>query len=345
AAKRLTELGERTAMRPLMNAYMNYGDPEVLAALKTYGRDLTPAATRDAADLSIIGTRRARILDLLAATGDEVCVPAVRESVKDPDPEIHVRACSALARLDDLQGVDALAHDLRLTDITIRTLALAALRGLDHPTAAEAVASHVERYLAEAGAVPAAISVSAPRLDNREVSLTKYVAQHIASKPHGLTVVTGSEARAMATNRRDALEGALAGCTVSFCTRRMPPEEQIAELRSARDRAAADPSDRQVVLGALPGPHDSPPLPHFLTRPDDSAYSAMVLIVDPHECRLVMDWYRYVDDKAEVETDFEVVLGVSTPAASAISEEEYLINALTPKGQEDRFVRAYLAHL
>jgi hypothetical protein len=345
AAAALLAMGDKSSMRPLMTSYVNYGDPEVLDVLRTYGSRLTPAVLRDADDLSIIGERRLRLLDMLAATADEEVLGAVRRSVGDADIPIHVRACAALIELGDLSGVDHLAHDLGLNEPTRRTPALEALRHFDHPAAVKAVASHRERYLAEAGAIPERIEVSAPRLANPEASLLQHLVQHVKTAPHSLTIITGSEAINMATARRGEIDTLLAGHNLRVTTRRAPPEEQIAELEAARDQAAADPSGRYVVFGALPAPRDRVPLPHFLTAPSGTPYTAKVIILDPHEMGVVMEWWRYVDDQAQVPTDFEVILGIATPDRSPISEEEYALYQLTPEAERDRFIRAFLAHI
>jgi hypothetical protein len=299
---------------------------------------------RDADDRSIVGDRRVRILDMLAITGDEEALAAVRPSVDDVEIPIHVRACAALVELGDMGGIDHLAHDLGLNEPARRTPALRALQGMTQPAAVKAVNDHLERYLAEAGAIPERIEVSAPRLKTPEAGLFKHLVNHVRAAPHSLTVITGSEAINMATGRRSDLDEALAGHNVRITTRRAPPEEQIAELEAARDSAAQDPGGRYVVFGAVPAPRDRVPLPHFLTA-GPQRYTAKIVIVDPHEMGVVMDWWRYVDDKAEIPTDFEVILGVATPERSPISEEEYILYDLTPEADKDRFVRAFLAHI
>ena len=103
AAEKLAELGDRTALRPLMNSYLSHGDPEVLEALRIYGDQLTTPAVREAQDPGVVGERRVRMMDILSITGSEEAVIAVRANV-DPQrnsPEIHTRACVALARLGD----------------------------------------------------------------------------------------------------------------------------------------------------------------------------------------------------------------------------------------------------
>ncbi len=60
---------------------------------------------------------------------------------------------------------------------------------------------------------------------------------------------------------------------------------------------------------------------------------------------MAIDWYRYVTDSSEVPTDVEIILTVSRPGQTAISEEEYIIYQLVPEAREEDFIRAYLAHL
>jgi hypothetical protein len=347
AAAKLAETKERNALRPLMNSYLNHGDPEVLKALSAYGDMLTAPAIREAQDPGVVGERRLRMMDILGVTGSEEAVIAVRANV-DPErnsPEIHTRACIALARLGDESGIDSLAHDLELTDPDQRTTALAALQEVDTPSAHRAVEDHVNRYLGDAGAVPERIVMSAPCLEDPDASLTPAVAGSICGQPHNLTLLVGSGAKKMARVRQSDIRRALKGCDVRFSTVRLAPEEQIAILEEAVKDVAADPTTHIVLVGTFPAPSDTPALPHFLVRQEGADLKAKVLFVDPHEYNLVLEWWHYVDDKAEIPTDFEVVLGVCRPETSAISREEYLIYELTPEDRTDDFLRAFLAHL
>jgi len=346
AALRLAQMGERSAMRPLLNAYLNYGDPAAIKALSTFGATLAPAAIHESMDMGVMGARRARLMDVLGVTGVEECLNAVRASVDDADPDIHVRACVAMARLGDMFGIDKLADDLRSNSEGRRTLAFKGLLELGTPRAKTVVDERVRAYLAEAGAVPSKIEVSAPLLADPDLNLVTYVCEHIKRSPHSLTVVIGSAAIQMASNRRDAIKQHLPGWELHFATVMTPPEEQIAGLFAARDAAAADADARAVYLGMLPGPHDSPPLPHFLTRPEDESrtYTAKIIAVDPHEYLLLQEWLHYIEDRAEVSTDFEVILAVSRPGRSAMTEEELMIYMVLPDAQKPDFARAYLAH-
>jgi hypothetical protein len=347
AASLLAEQQNRAAIRPLMNTYLNYGDAPVLEALGSFGNAVTGPATSEAFDLSIIGQRRARLMDVLGATGDETALGAVRDFVDDSEKPIHIRACAALARLGDLNGVDMLSADLQQgTDAELRTLALAALDELgDTPGAREAINGHIERYVAEGGAIPHDIAVLAPRLDDPERPMTAFVVEEIKKTERDLVLVIGSGALELARSRQSDLKTMLEGHELYFLTQEMVPEEQMDQLDEARDIASADPDHTVLVIGKVPAPSDNPPLRHFLTTgKGGSDYSVKIIIVDPHEYTLLMDWWRYVEDQAQVETVFEVVLSASTPNQSAISQEEWLIHKLAPEDHKREFARALLAH-
>ncbi len=351
AAERLAEMATPTGMRPLMNAYLNFGDDAVLEALSTYGSKLSAAAQREAFDLSVVGMRRARLMDILGVTGDEDCLNAVRESLDADDREeedgleIHIRAAAAMARLGDAFGIDRLSDDLRLNDPERRTKAIDALERLRMERADKALAEHVRRYMAESEAVPKAIEVHAPLMADPELRLTEYACEHIRSAPHNLTVVVGSGGIQIATTRRPVVEQSLKGWgSLHYAMVVNTPEEQIAALAEARDAAAAGGDARAVFFGRVPGPGDTPPLPHFLTREEGEDYNAKILMVDPHEYAQLQDWWHYVQDLAAVPTDFEVILAISLSPGSPLTEEERRIYDLCTDEQKQVFPRAYLAH-
>jgi len=342
-AKRLGELQDRAALRPLANAYLMHGDPEALAALRGYGHALTNPLREYAADLSIVGERRGRLMDMLAASGDDQVLPIVRENIDHKDPAVRTRACAALVRLGDLHGISRLDQDLQTTDAEARVRALETLIDLDIPEAQACVTEHITRFGAEAGAVPPIVEVTAPRLDDPQVRLLDYALSHVKTRPHELSVIIGSEAINWATSQRENIEKALHGMEVHFATRRMTPEEQFAELSSARDAAAA--GKKAVFVGMIQSPRDEPPLGHFLSKAGNG-YRAGIFMIDPHEYFLAQSWWQYVQDNAEVDTDLEIVLGLSRPGQSAISEEEYdMYKMLKDDAQRRQFVRALMARL
>ena len=258
AARRLGELGDRSALRPLMNAYLNYGDPAALEALSGYGTAVVPGAQRESLDAGLVGARRARLMDILGGTGSQQSLVTVRPFMDDLDTDTHIRACIAAVRLGDVFGVDRLADDLRMNDAALRTIALRALIELDMPRAQTVVDEHVRRYLAQSGAVPeelknlGKIEVHAPLLNQPDLNLVNYVTDHIQKSPHALTVVIGSMAIPMADNKRDVVKARMPGWILHFSIPTMAPEEQIAALKAARDEAAAETDARSVFFGVLP---------------------------------------------------------------------------------------------
>ena len=228
-ARLMVASGSRTSLRPLMNCYLNYGDPGVLEALRVFGKDLAAPASREAFDLSVMGARRARLMDILGISGDESVLTTVRPNMDDVDPDIHIRSCVAVARLGDMFGIDRLEDNIRMTDPELRSLALAALMELKMERSDRVLGDHVKRFMAEAGAVPENIVVKAPLLGSSETSLSAAVIAEVIASPQNLIMVIGSGGIQMAAQRRDAMAQALAGHgKVSFGLPLMSPEEQIA---------------------------------------------------------------------------------------------------------------------
>jgi hypothetical protein len=344
AASALAEQRAPSGMRPLMNAYLNYGDAGVLEALKVYGKSLVTPATREALDLSVMGPRRARLMDIIGITGEETALTAVRQNIDDEDLDIHIRSAVAMARLGDYFGVDRLADDIRTNDPERKVKAIYALRELDLDRAKVVLNEHVTRYVAEHQAVPEEIEVNAPLMHTPDRDVVTYVCDHIKANPHNLTIVLGSGGIKIAQNHRDALEEGLKGYAIEHALPIMTPEEQIGALGEAKEIAAKGGDERAVFVGRLPSPHDNPPLPHFLTREDGVDYSAKLLIVDPHEYNLLQEWLHYIQDQSEVKTDLEVVLGLTLEGKNGLTEEERLIYELANEDQRKLFPRAYLAH-
>ena len=343
-ARLMVASGSRTSLRPLMNCYLNYGDPGVLEALRVFGKDLAAPASREAFDLSVMGARRARLMDILGISGDESVLTTVRPNMDDVDPDIHIRSCVAVARLGDMFGIDRLEDNIRMTDPELRSLALAALMELKMERSDRVLGDHVKRFMAEAGAVPENIVVKAPLLGSSETSLSAAVIAEVIASPHNLIMVIGSGGIQMAAQRRDAMAQALAGHgKVSFGLPLMSPEEQIASLQEAHAAATASPGARAIFIGRLPAPHDNPPLPHFITRVEGVTYSVKILVVDLHEYSLLQDWLHYVQDKAEAPTDIEVILSVSLESQSGLTAEERVIYAMCSAEDKARFPRAVMA--
>lgn len=343
---RLGELGDRTAMRPLINAYLMHGDPPALEALRQYGPDLSGPARTLADDVSNVGERRARIMDIMGISSDDDVLYSVRANLDDHDPLVRTRAAAALTRLGDMNGISRLDHDLQTNDPVARKLALHTLHEFEHlPLAAESIKDHLDRFLGDASAIPVRVVVTAPRIQAPELSLSKYVAGQIAARPHTLTIVVGSDANNWATARRGVFEEALPGVELHFATPRMLPEEQVAALTAARDAAAA--GRRAAVIGMLPSPSDEPPLPNLLVPvAGGTPYTVQLFVVDPHEFNQCQSWWFYIQDRVDIPTDIEVILGVSKPGSSAITDEEFeLYHLLKDEERRGQFTRALLARI
>ncbi|MEO8084707.1 MAG: hypothetical protein ABI780_12865 [Ardenticatenales bacterium] len=344
--ERLGALGDRTTMRPLMNTYLMHGDPPALEALRQFSGDLSGPAKTLADDISSVGERRARIMDLFGITGDEDVLPIVRQNLDDFDPLVRSRAAAALTRLGDMNGIDRLDRDLQTNDPIARRLALHTLHEFeDIPKAAESIHDHLDRFLGDASAIPARVAVTAPRVFDPETSLSKYIIQQIKDRPHTLTIVVGHEPNNWATARRTAFESGLPNVDLHFSTPRMVPEEQVAVLEAARNAAAA--GKQAVLIGMLPSPSGDPPLPNLLVPVEGGQpYTIQLYFVDPHEFNQCQAWWFFIQDRVELPCDYEVVLGISKPGASAISEEEYeLFHLLKDEGKRAQFTRALLARM
>lgn len=341
---RLGKLQDRSSIRPLINAYLTYGDSEALESLRGYGSDISQPMREFAQDMSNVGERRARVMDILAVTGDDQVLPLVREGVEHKDPAIRSRACAALVALGDLHGIGRLDQDLQTTDPEARRLALQTLIAIGTHEANRCVDDHVERFVAESGAVSHDVIVTAPRLDNPSIKLIDAVVERLKRADRQLIMVIGSEAIGWATNERVRFQTALPDASIHFGLRRMVPEEQIAELIAARDVAAN--GGIGIFMGMVPSPRDDTPAPHFLTRAGEAEYRALILHVDPHEYLAVQAWWQYVEDQADVDTVIEAMLGVSRPGQSAITEEEYsMYRLLKDDEHRERFVKALLARM
>ena len=102
---------------------------------------------------------------------------------------------------------------------------------------------------------------------------------------------------------------------------------------------------RIVLVGRLPSPEGRFPLPHFLVRREGRSYSARIVVVGPQKPALVLEWWRYVTDRAEVATDLAVVLTTQVFGHGELTAEETMIQELAGNERRDEFARAVLAHL
>ncbi len=345
AALLLSSLGATSAIRPLVAAYTTHEDPELLAALRPFGRPVTRVAIAEAREPSVGGRRLARLLSIVGHMGDPAGLVLAREHAAHPDPAVHVAACAALEELGDPAGMEALWRDLEGIRAHLRVTVLRELEGLDTPRSRAALNAHVQRYLATAGAVPEAIEVYSPLLVEPVGDVARLLAERLRHSEASLHLAIGPAAGTIAEEHRGTIQAATHGWQAFYTTPRHTPDEQLELLAAARNRAAADPEARVLLLGPLPSPEGRHPLRHVLTWLPANPYRCRVLFLGPADCAAVMAWWRYVDEVSEVPTTMEVLLDLITLAANRMTEEERIILHHVADGDQGRFARALLGHL
>lgn len=345
SAMLLSALGHREAIRPLIRAYLMYGDAELLGAIAAFGPKVTMLAARQARDMTLSSVQRARLMTILGRTGDPGAATLVLPHADDRDVGVHVAACGALSRLGDPRGVDRLADDLLRLDPRLRSLALEELQKLDEARADAAIEDYVQRYLATGGAVPSSIKVSIPLLVDREADLAVLIGEHVQRSEHRLTVVTGPAMDSVSESHRDELRRMLPSHRILFVTPRHSLDEQEATLEQARQMVVQGSQVRVVVVGPLPSPEAALPLGHFLVESDGSPYSARVVLIGPQRFAMVMEWWRYLSDRAEVPAELEVALTNLVFGGDDLTSEEMSLYRLCGESRRDDFARAFLAQL
>lgn len=341
----LSGLGYRGAVRPLIRAYLRDGDPALLEALRPFGTRLTTEAAREVRDLTLGPVERARLMDILGASGDIGAISIVRPVARESEPVARHAACIALAELGDEEGVELLAEDLLRQTVTVRASAMAALRRIGTSQATAALQEHVRRYLAAGGAIPAPIVVTMPLLVDPDKDLATLIADHLRGQPRSLSVVTGPGIARLAEQKRNILIGGLRGHQVLFTTERHSRDEQLAALAQAHALASDHPENRVALVGPLPAPsfgHDWPP---FLQPHGQRAFRAQIILVGPRKPSFVIDWWRYVTEYAAVPTEMLVVLTVLVLGRSDLTAEEDLLHEMIDEDLREAFARAVLAHL
>jgi hypothetical protein len=345
SAMLLSALGHRAAIRPLIRTYLTYGDQSVLDALAAFGPKVTMVAARESRDMSLSPTQRARLMDVLGATGDPGAVTLVLPKADDEDTRVHLAACGALTRLGDPRGIDRLADDLMRLDSDLRAGALTVLQDLDRPEADAAIEDYIQRYLSAGGAVPSDVQVSIPLLIDRRTDLVGLTGDHVRRSRADLTVITGPAMDSVSEEQRGELQAGMPRHVVRFVTPRHSPEEQRALLDECRGLASAGTAARVVLVGHLPSPEGPQPLPHFLLRVANRDYTVRIVLIGPKRFAPVMEWWRYVSDRAEVQTEMEVVLTNLVFGGGDLTTEELAIYDLAGECRRHEFARAFLAQL
>ncbi len=337
------------AARPLVRAYVMHGDRNLLGTVRAYGHRLTPIVAREARDRSLAPSHRARLMDILGATHDPVAERVLREATRELEHAPRIAASAALVELGDRGSVDRLRKDLLSMEPGRRTMALEAVRHLESPEGAQLAEGHALRYLAEGGAVPAAVDASLPLLVDRDADLAAILVRHAASSEHRLTLLTGPASGALSEHRRGDFVAGLPEHELMFTTDRHALPERAEALEAACVLASsATRRSRVTIVGPVPDPADAYPSPHLLAV-GPAGYSAQVVFVGPFKLDPVLAWWRYIEEVSLVPASIHVVLTDLALGGGKLTDEELIIHGLTADrglgDREDAFARAYLAHL
>jgi hypothetical protein len=345
----VTALCPDDAARPLVRSYVLYGDRNLLPAVQAYGRRLTPIVAREARDLSLAPSHRARLMDILGATQDPVAERVLREATRELEHAPRISASAALVELGDRQSVERLEQELLSIDARRRTLALDAVRHLEAPEGARLAEGHALRYLAGGDAIPQAVSVALPLLIDPEADVTALLVRMAARSDHPLTLITGPATGVLTERRRGDFVSGLREHELLFSTARHALPERFELLAEACRLAGAVERDRPVTLiGPLPNPADAYPSPHLLEI-GPRRYTAQVVYVGPFKLDPILDWWRYLDEVSMVPAELHVVLADLALGGGKLTDEELIIHDLVADRElgdrEDAFARAYLARL
>jgi hypothetical protein len=192
--------------------------------------------------------------------------------------------------------------------------------------------------------VPSSVDVSMPLLVDPDVDLPELIAENVRRSEHALTVVTGPGTSALSEGTREAFRLRLSDRRLTFSTPHHSSDEQSALLLAARDWASNEPQSRPTLIGPLPSPGGPRPPPHFLFASRGRPFTARIVFVGQQEFAVVMEWWRYIDDRAEVDTEFSAVLTALTLAGDAMDAEERILYSVAGEGRREAFARALLAH-
>lgn len=344
AALMLEALRPTTAVRPLMRAWVAYGDPALADALAAYGTRVTPVAGAAARDLSLGASQRARALDLLGRSADPAARDALRSAAVDPDPVVHIAAAVALVRVGDELGEERLRRGLEARPGPWRAAALRALRAAEHPTADRIAEDHAQRFLAAGGAVPAEVAVAMPMLLDAERDLARLLGRAIADAPQPFVLVTGPGTAELAETQRETLAPFLGARRVFYATARHSDAEQVELLLAARSASASEPAG-SVLLGPVPDAKGRYGLPSFLGRRLSQHDACLVVYAGPVSFPVVAAWWRHLTEGSGVPVAMTVVLTNLTLGGAHLGEEAWEIYQRCQDGRAAEFARAYLAHL
>ncbi len=310
AALLVAALRPADAAPALVRAYARYGDDVLRDAARAFGPQLTAVAAREALDHSLGIGQRCRLLELLGGTGDAFAARLLREAAGDLDARVRIAAAVALLALgerDAAAGVEAVLLSPRPEH---RSEALRLLRRLDLPAARTLEQAHLERFVADGGALPADITVGLPLLLDAEADLVDHLARLADDAAETLVLLAGPATGPLADRRRDAFAARLGGRQLLFSTDRHSVAEQAAQLeRACTAAAAAAPRGERVVLvGPVPDPADAWPGLALLSAPARSRFEACLILAGPQSLAPVLRWWGYLRTASPVDARLHVVL-------------------------------------
>lgn len=351
AALLVAALRPADAAPALVRAYARYGDDVLRDAARAYGPQLTAAAARAALDHSLGASQRCRLLELLGGTGDVFAVRLLREAAKDLDPLVRIAAAVALLALGERDAAEGVEAALLSPRPEHRAAALRLLRRLELPAARALEQAHLERFIADGGAVPSDITVGLPLLLDAGADLVDHLARLAEASAETLLLLSGPATGPLADHRREAFARRLADRTLLFTTDRHSVAEQAEQLaRACAAAAAAAPHGRQVVVvGPLPDPADVWPGLTLFTTPSRARFEARLVLAGPQRIAPVLRWWGYLRTTSPVATRLHVVLTDLVLGSERLGPEALAVyeawQARAGGVRDDALARALLAGL
>lgn len=351
AALLVAALRPADAAPALVRAYAQYGDDVLLDAARAFGHQLTAVVAREVLDHTRGPIHRARLLEVLGATGDPFAVRMLREASRDLDPTVRIAAQVALLALGDRDAADGVETALLSAKPAHRVQALQLLRRLDSPAARRLERDHLDRFVADGGAIPADVTVALPLLLDAERDLIDHLVRTADAAPESLVLLAGPASGPLADRHRDELARRLAGRTLFFSTDRHSVTEQaeILERACAAAGRAALRRERVVLVGPVPDPADVPPGMALLSAPGRARFEVLLVFAGPTHVAPVLRWWSYMAAGSPVVGRVHVVLTDLVLGAERLGPEALAVYAAwcarDGGERDDALARAVLARL
>ncbi|MEO8082637.1 MAG: hypothetical protein ABI780_02380 [Ardenticatenales bacterium] len=335
----------------LVRAYAQYGDEVLLDAARAFGHHLTAVVAREVLDHSRGTLHHARLLELLGATGDPFAAHTLREASHDLDATVRIAAQVALLALEDRDAADGVESALLSPRPAHRVQALQLLRRLDNPAARALERAHMERFVADGGAIPADITVALPLLLDAEGDLIDYLVRATDAASESLVLLAGPASGPLADRHRDDLARRLGGRTLFFSTDRHSVAEQadILALACAAAGRVAPRGEKVVLVGPVPDPADALPGMDLLSAPGRARFEARLVFAGPTHAAPVLRWWSYLAAASPVPGRIHTVLTDLVLGAERLGPEALAVYAAwcarDGGERDDALARALLARL